>query len=68
MPAGCEGHYFFDVFFTVGVLRYAIMSLRVNGQVICTMWEDNQDVMDESNGGCSAVAFLSEGNYIICVF
>ena len=62
MPTGGEGYYFFTNHFTVNPGDIVYIDLRVNGEEVCTMFDENQQTLgDYSNGGCSAVLLLDEG-------
>ena len=61
MPPGGDGYYFLATYYTVDYAEYPYIDIRVNGVTICTVHEDNNDGVSESNGGCTAVVLLSEG-------
>ena len=56
MPPGGEEYYY-----TVYSGNYAYIDLRMNGEVVCAMYDDNTEVSDYSNGVCNAVVLLAEG-------
>ena len=65
MPPSGEGYYFFATHFTVIWNEFAYFDLRVSGEVICSDWEDTETTNDADTGGCTAVVFLQEGNFVM---
>ena len=62
MPPGGEGYYFLAAHFTVEYYLDIGIDLRVDGEIVCSMWEDKREIFGWSNAGCSAVVLLAEGN------
>ena len=59
---GGAGYYFFTNHFTVSGGELAFIDLRVNGEEVCLIRDDNLDSPgDTSSAGCSAVVLLAEG-------
>ena len=64
VPPGGEGYYFLTIYVTVWYSEFVEIDLRVNGKVVCTMYEDNYETSgDWSNGGCSAVTQVTQSKY-----
>ena len=62
MFPGGAGYYFFTNHFTVRGGEIAYIDLRVNGEEVCSIRDDNHEAPgDTSSAGCSAVVLLAEG-------
>ena len=65
VPPGGEGHFFLVTDLTVDPNEHAYTDLHVNGEAVCSNVEDTQAANGFDSGGCTAIVFLQEGNFMI---
>ena len=63
VPPGGNGFYYFTVYVTTYTSEDAILDLEINGQVLCSITADLDEVADGDGWGisCSGVAQVMEG-------
>ena len=62
MPPGGDGVYFVSTFALVGLGEQGRFDMRLNDDVICSIWPDHFNSGDDAVGGsCSAVVDIVAG-------
>ena len=61
VPSGGDGYYYFSVYFRVVYSEYAGFDIRINGEILCTAYTEQQEVGDPGQAACSAAAYATEG-------
>ena len=61
VPPGGDGFYYFSVYFRVVHVENAGFDIQINGETLCTAYNDNQEVSDQGQAACSGATYATEG-------
>ena len=61
VPPGGDGYYYFSVYLLVPTFEQAWFDIEINGEVLCTAFGDNDDILDYGQATCSAATYATEG-------
>ena len=65
MPPGGDGYYYFSTYLMGEDNEFAYFNLEINGEVLCTIRVDQQQVFgDFPQSACSAAIYTTQGIFV----